>query len=73
VLTGRWSRSSTASTPSGNPRKAYVASQRHEGWACIPDRFDGGGLTAVMACRADVATQARVTARMSNPEPPSGH
>lgn len=25
--------------------EAYVASQRHEGWVCIPDRFDDGGFT----------------------------
>jgi site-specific DNA recombinase len=26
--------------------EAYIASQRHEGWVCIPDRFDDGGFTA---------------------------
>ena len=25
--------------------EAYIASQRHEGWVCIPDRFDDGGFT----------------------------
>src|SRR5687767_1039991 len=23
--------------------EAYVAAQRHEGWACLPDRYDDGG------------------------------
>src|SRR5262245_20297966 len=25
--------------------EAYVASQRHEGWTCLPDRYDDGGFT----------------------------
>lgn len=25
--------------------EAYVVSQRHEGWECLPDRFDDGGFT----------------------------
>jgi len=25
--------------------EAYVASQRHEGWLCLPDRYDDGGFT----------------------------
>jgi len=25
--------------------EAYIASQRHEGWACLPDRYDDGGFT----------------------------
>jgi len=25
--------------------EAYIASQRYEGWVCIPDRFDDGGFT----------------------------
>jgi len=25
--------------------EAYIASQRHEGWVCIPDRFDDSGFT----------------------------
>jgi site-specific DNA recombinase len=25
--------------------EAYVASQRHEGWFCLPDRYDDGGYT----------------------------
>ena len=25
--------------------EAYVASQRHDGWACLPDRYDDGGYT----------------------------
>ena len=25
--------------------EAYVAAQRHEGWACLPDRYDDGGFT----------------------------
>jgi site-specific DNA recombinase len=25
--------------------EAYVASQRHEGWSCLPDRYDDGGYT----------------------------
>src|SRR5690606_15615655 len=24
---------------------AYVASQRNEGWTCVPDRYDDGGFT----------------------------
>ena len=23
--------------------EAYIASQRHEGWTCLPDRYDDGG------------------------------
>lgn len=25
--------------------EAYITSQRHEGWTCIPDRYDDGGFT----------------------------
>ncbi len=25
--------------------EAFVASQQHEGWACVPDRYDDGGFT----------------------------
>ncbi len=25
--------------------EAYILSQRHEGWTCLPDRFDDGGFT----------------------------
>ncbi len=25
--------------------EAYIASQRHEGWICLPDRYDDGGYT----------------------------
>ncbi len=25
--------------------EAYVASQQHEGWTCVPDRYDDGGFT----------------------------
>src|SRR5262245_36610275 len=25
--------------------EAFVASQRHEGWTCLPDRYDDGGFT----------------------------
>ena len=25
--------------------EAYIASQRHEGWVCLPDRYDDGGYT----------------------------
>jgi len=25
--------------------KAYIASQQHEGWLCLPDRYDDGGFT----------------------------
>src|SRR5262245_9657265 len=25
--------------------EAYIASQQHEGWACLPDRYDDGGFT----------------------------
>ena len=25
--------------------EAYIASQQHEGWACLPDRYDDGGYT----------------------------
>jgi site-specific DNA recombinase len=25
--------------------EAFVASQRHEGWSCLPDRYDDGGFT----------------------------
>src|SRR5450631_3566681 len=25
--------------------EAYIASQRHEGWTCLPDRYDDGGFT----------------------------
>jgi len=25
--------------------ESYIASQRHEGWACLPDRYDDGGFT----------------------------
>ena len=26
--------------------EAYIASQKHEGWACLPNRYDDGGWTA---------------------------
>ena len=25
--------------------EAYIASQRHEGWVLMPDRFDDGGIS----------------------------
>jgi len=25
--------------------EAYIASQKHEGWVCMPDRYDDGGFT----------------------------
>src|SRR6056297_711284 len=25
--------------------EAYIVSQRHEGWECLPDRYDDGGFT----------------------------
>src|ERR1700716_173992 len=25
--------------------EAYIASQRHEGWSCVPDHYDDGGYT----------------------------
>src|SRR5689334_25122653 len=25
--------------------QAYIASQQHEGWVCLPDRYDDGGFT----------------------------
>ena len=25
--------------------EAYIASQQHEGWVCLPDRYDDGGFT----------------------------
>src|SRR5438034_9905951 len=25
--------------------QAYIVSQQHEGWACLPDRYDDGGFT----------------------------
>src|SRR5215468_6189406 len=25
--------------------EAYIASQRHEGWSCLPDRYDDGGFS----------------------------
>src|SRR5712691_4105786 len=25
--------------------QAYIASQQHEGWTCLPDRYDDGGFT----------------------------
>ena len=25
--------------------EAYIASQKHEGWSCLPDRYDDGGFT----------------------------
>jgi site-specific DNA recombinase len=25
--------------------EAYVASQQHEGWRCLPERYDDGGFT----------------------------
>lgn len=25
--------------------EAYITSQRHEGWICLPDRYDDGGFT----------------------------
>src|SRR5688572_31332397 len=25
--------------------EAYVAAQRHEGWVCLPDRYDDGGFS----------------------------
>lgn len=29
--------------------EAYIASQKAEGWICIPDRYDDGGFTALGA------------------------
>jgi site-specific DNA recombinase len=26
---------------------AYIQSQRHEGWKCLPARYDDGGFTAI--------------------------
>src|SRR3982751_2092311 len=31
-----------AQRESGQP---YIVSQQHEGWACLPDRYDDGGYT----------------------------
>ena len=25
--------------------ESYIASMRHEGWSCLPDRYDDGGYT----------------------------
>src|SRR4029078_3881361 len=25
--------------------EAYIAAQKHEGWTCLPDRYDDGGFT----------------------------
>jgi site-specific DNA recombinase len=25
--------------------EAYIAAQKHEGWLCLPDRYDDGGFT----------------------------
>src|SRR5215831_5766583 len=25
--------------------ESYIASQRHEGWSCLPDRYDDGGFS----------------------------
>src|SRR3989337_641871 len=25
--------------------EAYIAAQRHEGWVCLPDRYDDGGFS----------------------------
>ena len=25
--------------------EAYIASQRHEGWVCLPERYDDGGFS----------------------------
>src|SRR5512140_3774974 len=25
--------------------EAYIAAQKHEGWVCLPDRYDDGGFT----------------------------
>jgi site-specific DNA recombinase len=27
--------------------EAYIKSQQHEGWTCLPDRYDDGGFTGV--------------------------
>src|SRR5213592_3568739 len=42
--------------------EAYVSAQRHEGWVCLPDRYDDGGFTggnlerpAVQRLLADIA------------------
>ena len=34
--------------------ESYVASQRHEGWRCLPDRYDDGGFTGSHAAVAYV-------------------
>ena len=43
--TRAWTPTSTPSTPSGRRREAYIASQKHEGWTCLPDRYDDGGFS----------------------------
>lgn len=44
--------------------EAYIAAQKHEGWACLPDRYDDGGFTggnldrpAVKRLFADIEAQ----------------
>ena len=39
-----WSRSSTPSTPSGSAARR-TSRARHEGWQCLPDRYDDGGFS----------------------------
>src|SRR5215216_909042 len=40
-----WSRSSTRCTRSAKPAEAFITSQRHEGWACLPQAYDDGGVS----------------------------
>ena len=34
--------------------EAYIKSQQHEGWVCLPDRYDDGGTAPHRACLAPI-------------------
>src|SRR5215472_5626537 len=39
------SRNSIRCRRSARPAKAFISSQRHEGWVCLPARYDDGGFS----------------------------
>ena len=45
--------------------QAFIASQQHEGWTCLPDRYDDGGFTAATwnGQRCDACSETSLRAR----------
>src|SRR4051812_49884694 len=48
--------------------EAYIAAQRHEGWVCLPDRYDDGGFTGGEP--SSPAARRRLTRHWAGPGPP---